>query len=68
MEFFHLCQRIEEPITEKLMHGASAIEEDEFYQLELGMWFLPARSRWRPKRVQRFRSRIGAFDRILSQY
>lgn len=67
--FFDLCQRIEEPITEELMHGASAMEEDEFAQLNLGV-FMPATRNRDGKRNSRFKTgfRIGYPTFLLRLY
>lgn len=54
--FFNLCQRIDEPITEALLHGASAMEEDEFSELDLGRLVMPERPNRTEKRVLRFKS------------
>lgn len=54
--FLNLCQRLDEPITEALLHGASAMEEDEFSELDLGPLFMPEKRNRTEKRVLRFKA------------
>jgi hypothetical protein len=62
MRFFHSCQRLNEPITDRLLHGASAYEADEFSEVDLNVFFPGYKGPWEVSPITRRKARFYTVD------